>query len=351
MRVFSGIKPSGRLHLGNYLGALRHFVAGSSPPPSTDPEKALHGTTAGALGSSDESFFCVVDLHALTVEMDPHRLRDLTVETATLFLAAGLDPAQATLFVQSHVPAHCQMAWLMQCTAGFGELRRMVQFKDKATNLQAESVRVGLFTYPTLMAADILLYDAGRVPVGDDQRQHLELARDLAMRFNATYGRTFVLPEAATPPVAARVMDLSDPTTKMGKSATSEQGIIYLLDPPEIISRKLRRAVTDTLGEVRVDPINQPGVTNLLSILGAITGRPIAALADEFDRYGPLKDATAEVVIDCLRPLQQRHRELADDPSYVVSTLSRGGARAAEVADATLARAQAAVGLFPASSR
>ncbi|MGH9190828.1 MAG: tryptophan--tRNA ligase, partial [Acidimicrobiales bacterium] len=250
MRVFSGVKPTGHLHLGNYLGALRQWVS--------DQHEA-------------DSFYSVVDLHALTVEHDPRDLAELTRELVGVLVAVGLDPEVCTLFVQSHVGEHARLAWLMECTATFGEMARMVQFKEKSNG--KGSVRVGLLTYPALMAADILLYDTDRVPVGDDQRQHLELARDLAIRFNHHYGPTFVVPEAAVPPVGARIMDLQDPTAKMGKTTDSPQGTVYLLEPPANVERKIRRAVTDNEAEVRYDVRAKPGVSNLLTILGACTGR------------------------------------------------------------------------------
>ena len=328
MRVLSGIKPSGRLQLGNYLGALRQFVADQH---------------------ESDCFFCVVDLHALTVEQAPATLRAQTLETAELFLAAGLDPDVCTLFVQSAVPAHSELAWLLQCVAGFGELRRMVQFKEKAADLGGkgqDAVRVGLFTYPTLMAADILLYDADRVPVGEDQRQHLELTRDLAVRFNSHYGDTFVVPAAATPRLAARVMDLQEPTVKMGKSSASTQGIVYLLDPPEDVVRKIRRAVTDTESEVRFDPVTKPGVSNLLAILAAASGRSLEAVAAGYTQYGPLKADTAEAVVELLRPLRERFEALAADPPTTQAVLRAGAERAREVAAGTLGRARNAMGLL-----
>ena len=245
-RVFSGIQPSGTLHLGNYLGALRRFVQRQQV---------------------DDCFYCIVDLHALTLEIEPAALRAATLELAATFLAAGIDPDRATLFVQSHVPQHAELAWLLECTASFGELRRMTQFKDKSQG--QEQVRASLFTYPVLMAADVLLYETETVPVGDDQRQHLELTRNLAERFNGRYGHTFVVPAADIPTVGARIMDLQIPTKKMSKSTSSEQGAISIDDAPDAIRRKIRRAVTDTETEVRYDPEHKPGVSNLLEILAA----------------------------------------------------------------------------------
>ena len=322
-RVFSGIKPTGHPQLGNYLGAIRHWAADQH---------------------SVDALYCVVDLHALTVEHDPTAVRAMTVEVACLLVAAGLDPEVCTLFVQSHVAEHAELSWLMECTATFGELRRMVQFKEKSR--QHESVRVGLFTYPALMAADILLYDTDRVPVGDDQRQHLELVRNLALRFNHHYGETFVVPEAAIPRVGARIMDLQDPIAKMGKSHNSPLGTVYLLDSPADIERKIKRAVTDTESEVRFDPENKPGVSNLLSILGAVTGENPATLATRYTRYGPLKDDTAAAVVDALGPVQKRYAELSSDPGEMDAILSKGADRARAVAARTLDRAKRAIGLL-----
>jgi len=321
-KVFSGIKPTGHVQLGNYLGALKQWV----------DDQHL------------DSFYCVVDLHGLTVEHDPAQLRTLTLEMARVLVAVGLDPDVCTLFVQSHVADHTQLAWLMECTASVGELRRMVQFKEKSKG--QESVRAGLFTYPALMAADILLYDAARVPVGDDQRQHLELARDLATRFNHHYGNTFVVPEAAIPKVGARIMDLQDPTSKMGKTTDSPQGTVYLLDEPAAVEQKIKRAVTDTEAEVRFDPDAKPGVSNLLAILGAATGRRPEDLAGGYSQYGPLKADTAAAVVEVLRPIQQRYRELEADPTLTDAILRKGAGKAQAVAGATLARAYSAIGLL-----
>jgi tryptophanyl-tRNA synthetase len=322
-RVFSGIQPSGDLHLGNYLGALRRFVA----------EQDEH-----------ESFFCIVDLHALTLPKDPAALRTATLATGALYLAAGLDPARSTLFVQSHVHEHTELAWLMECTVSMGELRRMTQFKEKAEG--RDFVSAGLFTYPALMAADILLYDAERVPVGDDQRQHLELTRDVAMRFNARYGETFVVPSAAIPDAGARIMDLQTPTSKMSKSVESPQGTVLVLDDQATVERKIKRAVTDTGSEVRYDPTEKPGVSNLLSILAAATGGSPAALAGGYDRYGPLKADTAAAVVELLRPVQSRYEELVADPDQLAKLLGEGADKAQAVATGTLARARAAIGLL-----
>jgi len=323
-RVFSGIQPSGQLTLGTYLGALRRFVAEQ--------------------GESD-SFFCVVDLHAITVPQDPEVLRTRTLETLALYLACGLDPDQCTLFAQSQVQEHTALAWLMECTVSFGELSRMTQFKEKSDRQQF--VSAGLFTYPALMAADILLYDTHRVPVGDDQRQHLELTRDVAERFNSRYGETFVVPEADIPTVAARVMDLQEPTRKMSKSIESPQGTVLMLDEPKAIEKKFKRAVTDNDAEVRYDPEAKPGVSNLLSILAAATGRSVEGLAGEYEQYGPLKADTAAAVIELLEPIQARYAELIADPAEIARIAAKGAEKARTVAVATLARARERVGLLP----
>jgi tryptophanyl-tRNA synthetase len=323
-RVLSGIKPTGHATLGNYLGAMRQW----------------------AIDQHDsDSFWLIVDLHALTVEHNPEALRTLTLEVARLLLAVGLDPDISTIFVQSHVPQHTELAWLMESTASFGELRRMTQFKEKGGG--QDSVRASLFTYPALMAADILLYDVDRVPVGEDQRQHLELTRDLAQRFNYRYGDTFVVPEGTVPKVGARIMDLQDPTSKMGKTHDSPQGIVYLLDDPKDIDRKIKRAVTDTETTVRYDPDTKPGVSNLLEILGSATGQDPRQVATRYEQYGPLKKDTAEAVIDVLRPVQQRYAELVADPGYVDEVLRKGAGKAESVAATTMARARDAVGLLP----
>ena len=322
LRVFSGIQPSGELTLGTYLGALRRFVADQA------------ATT---------SVFCIVDLHAITVPQDPDTLRQRTLETGAAYLASGIDPDVSTLFVQSHLSEHAQLAWLMECTASFGELSRMTQFKEKSD--QQRFVSAALFTYPALMAADILLHDTDRVPVGDDQRQHLELTRDVAERFNSRYGETFVVPEADIPKVGARVMDLQEPTRKMSKSIESPQGTVLMFDEPAIIERKFKRAVTDNDSEVRFDPAIKPGVSNLLSILAAATDGDPEALAAQYSQYGPLKADTAAAVIELLRPIQARHAELVADPTALGELLAKGADRAREVASATLLRAQQAVGL------
>jgi tryptophanyl-tRNA synthetase len=322
-RVFSGIKPTGSVQLGNLLGALRIWVE--------DQHR-------------DDSLYCVVDLHALTVPQDPAELRARTLELAQVLLAVGLDPEVCTLFVQSHVHEHTGLAWILECTAAFGELRRMTQFKEKAD--KEEFVSGGLFTYPALMAADILLYDTDRVPVGDDQKQHLELTRDLAQRFNARYGETFVVPEPSIPRVGARVMDLQDPTSKMSKSEDSPQGVVLVLEDLAAVEKKFKRAVTDSDNEVRFDPETKPGVSNLLTILGAITGRDPVEVATAYQQYGPLKADTADAVCEYLRPIQARFRDYADDPGGTAAILAKGAAKAQERAAQTLARAREALGLL-----
>ncbi|HTU39868.1 MAG TPA: tryptophan--tRNA ligase [Acidimicrobiales bacterium] len=323
-RVLSGIAPSGAFTLGNYLGALRQWVD---------------------LQDDADVFYCVVDLHALTTEIDPADVRANTIDAALNLLAVGLDPERSTLFIQSHVPEHARLTWLLECTTSIGELRRMTQFKDKGKG--QEQVRVGLFTYPDLMAADILLYDANEVPVGDDQRQHLELTRELAVRFNNRYGETFVVPEAAIPKAGARVMDLQHPERKMSKSADSPLGTIGLLDSDEEIAHKVRRAVTDTDGEMRYDRAAKPGLANLLDLLAATTGRTPEAVAKDYTRYGDLKNDVAASLSELLAPVRARRRELEDDPGYVTGVLAAGAAHAHEVAGATYARAADAMGLLP----
>ncbi|RLU76979.1 tryptophan--tRNA ligase [Streptomyces griseocarneus] len=328
-RIFSGIKPTGHLTLGNHLGAVRQWV-------DVDQHKS-------------DAVFCVVDLHALTVEHDPARVRRLSRQAATLLLAAGLDPALCTLFVQSHVDEHTRLSYLLECTASDGEMRRMIQYKEKSARERATggSVRLSLLTYPVLMAADILAYSADEVPVGDDQAQHVELTRDLAVRFNQRYGHTFTVPKAVLPSVAARVMDLQDPTSKMGKSHAETGGIVYLLDEPDVVRRKIMRAVTDSGSEVVYDRETRPGVTNLLEILAACVGGAPAELAEGYSSYGALKRDTADAVLELLRPVRERHTELCADPGYVDAVLRAGAERARALARPTVDAAYAAIGLMP----
>jgi len=323
--VFSGIKPTGNVHLGNVFGALLRWA--------DDQHRA-------------ESTYCVVDLHALTIPQNPVELSRTTLRLAQILLAVGLDPDVCTLFVQSHVHEHSELAWIMECTASYGELSRMTQFKDKSGG--AGFVSGGLFTYPALMAADILLHDTDQVPVGDDQRQHVELTRDVAERFNARYGPTFVVPAATFPVAGARIMDLQDPTSKMSKSDDAAPGTILLLDDPKVIERKIKRAVTDTETEVRFDPGAKPGVSNLLSILGAATDRTPETAADGYTQYGPLKADAAAAVVERLAPIRARFAELEADPAETTRLLAVGAAKAQAVAAATLARARQHLGLLPA---
>lgn len=329
-RVLSGVQPSGSLTIGNYVGALKQWAREQY---------------------SYESFFCVVDLHAITVPYDPAELRDKTREVAALYLACGIDPAVSTVFVQSHVPAHSELAWLLNCITPLGWLYRMTQFKDKAARQQADSVGTGLLDYPVLMAADILLYQADAVPVGDDQRQHLELTRDIAQRFNHLFGETFTVPEAMIPPAGARIKGLDNPLIKMSKSLTeSEYHAVYLLDPPDRVRKKIMRAVTDSGREIRFseDPA-KAGVNNLLEIYEAFTDQSRDAIEAHFAHargYGDLKKEVAEVVIAALQPIQQRYYELTNDVSYIDSLLAQGAQRASEVAEMTLRRARENMGFL-----
>lgn len=325
--VLSGIQPSGHLTIGNYLGALKNWVR-------------LH--------EEYDSYYMLVDLHAITVRQDPAVLRERCYEFIALYLACGLDPARNTLFVQSHVPAHARLAWVLNCYTAFGELSRMTQFKDKSQK-HVDNINAGLFAYPVLMAADILLYGAHKVPVGDDQKQHLELTRNVAQRFNYEHGEVFVVPEPMIPPVGARIMGLQTPTAKMSKSESAETNAVYLLDEPKRIERKIKRAVTDSEGSIRFDVDNKPGVSNLMSILAACTGQSFEAIAAEYDGggYGPFKQAVADAVIAQLEPVQQRYAEIRADEARLRDVLRDGAGRASAVAEATLARVHDAVGFIP----
>lgn len=322
-RVFSGVQPSGDIHIGNYLGAMRQFVA---------------------LQEDYECFFCVVDLHALTVPQDPIKLKENTIELAGLYLAIGLDPKKVNLFVQSHVSAHAELAWLLQCMTYFGELSRMTQFKEKSKG--KETVSVGLFTYPDLMAADILLYNTHYVPVGEDQKQHLELTRDIAQRFNNRFGETFVVPEPMILKLGARIMSLTDPTKKMSKSDSDPNNRINLLDEPSVIKKKIMRAVTDSETEIRLDWENKPGVSNLLTIYSLFTGMEIEEVVNKFkgQGYGTLKKELAEVVIDKLTVIQKNYKDLSRD--YVLKVLKEGAERAQAVAEKTLKEVKEKMGLI-----
>lgn len=332
-RVFSGIQPSGDPHLGNHLGAIVNWVG---------------------MQETHDATYCIVDLHAVTDGHDPAELRRRTLEIATVLLAAGIDPERSTLFVQSHVTEHAQAAWLFDCIAGFGELGRMPQFKEKSEKAvdRGDQVTAGLFTYPVLQTVDIVLHDADEVPVGEDQRHHIELARDLAQRFNHRFcdedDPIFVLPKAIHPEAAARVMDLQEPTNKMSKSWSSPKGIVYVLDEAKQVEKKFKSAVTDSVGAVNHDRANQPGISNLIEINAAASGRTIeeVATAHEGDRYGPLKVETAEHVIELLRPIRERYHELADDPAEVERQLAVGAAKAREQAAGVLDRAYDAMGFL-----
>lgn len=327
-RVFSGVKPTGHLTLGNYLGAMRRWA-------DVDQHRS-------------DALFCIVDLHALTVDHDPARVRRLSRQAATLLLASGLDPELCTVFVQSHVAEHTRLSYVLECVATDGEMRRMIQYKEKSVREHARggSVRLSLLTYPALMAADILAYRADEVPVGDDQTQHVELTRDLAVRFNQRYGHTFVVPKATPPAVAAKVMNLQDPTSKMGKSDDSGPGIVYLLDEPDVVRRKVMRAVTDSGRDVVYDREERPGVANLLEILAACTGGNPETLGGVYESYGALKKDTAEAVVDVLRPVQARHKELCADPVYVEGVLRKGAEKARAMARPTVDAAYRAIGLL-----
>jgi len=328
-RVFSGIKPTGEMQLGNYLGAVRRWAEEQHP----------------------DAIFCVVDLHAMTVPYDPAELTEATRRMATLLLAAGLDPGRCLLFVQSQVPQHAELCWILNNVATVGELRRMTQFKDKVAQhggSTPESVSAGLFDYPVLMAADILLYDTDEVPIGDDQRQHLELSRDLALRFNHRFGDTFVVPKGTFPTTGARIMDLQDPTAKMSKSADSPQGTVLVLDDPKAITKKIKSAVTDSGAEVRYDPTEKPGISNLLEILAAATERPIPAVEAEFagTGYGAFKTAVAEAVVEAVRPVRERYEALAADPGEVERILAEGADQAEAFASGVMDRVRRAAGLL-----
>lgn len=317
-RVLSGIQPtSDSFHLGNYLGAVKQWVE---------------------LQDGHDAFYCIVDLHALTVETDPALLRKRTLASAAQLLALGISPEKSTLFVQSQVPQHNQLGWIMECLTGFGEASRMTQFKDKSAKAGADTTRVGLFTYPMLMAADILLYQADLVPVGEDQRQHIELTRDLAERFNTKYGNTFVIPNGFILKQGAKIYDLHEPTSKMSKSADSNSGLIEILDTPEVNAKKIKSATTDAGREVKYDAVEKPGISNLLTIHSALSGRTIAEIENEFEGkgYGDFKSAVAEVVVEYLRPIRARAMELLEDEKHLLDILHQGSEKARAVARQTI---------------
>jgi tryptophanyl-tRNA synthetase len=327
-RVLSGIQPThDSFHLGNYLGALKQWVQ---------------------LQEDNDAFYCVVDLHALTIETDPKVLQKRILLSAAQLIAIGVDPGKCTLFIQSHVPAHNQLAWVLECITGFGEAGRMTQFKDKSQKGGADRTNVGLFTYPILQAADILLYQADFVPVGEDQRQHIELTRDLGQRFNSKYKEIFNIPQAQIIKSLAKINDLQEPTAKMSKSAASMSGVIELLDAPEVTLKKFKSSVTDDGKEVKFDEKGKPGISNLLTIHSALSGKSIQEIENEFagKGYGDFKSAVAEVVIAQLEPIRERTKELMDDPAELVSLLSTGANKANEVASNTLKEVYAAIGLI-----
>lgn len=326
LRVFSGAQPSGALTIGNYMGALRQWIN---------------------LQDTYDCIYCIVDLHAITVRQDAERLRTKTLDTLALYLACGLDPQKSTLFVQSQVPEHSQLNWVLSCYTYFGELSRMTQFKDKAIRY-AENINAGLFSYPVLMAADILLYQTHQVPVGDDQRQHLELSRDIAQRFNELYGNVFIVPEAFIPASGARIMSLQDPGKKMSKSDENSNNFIELLEDPQSIVKKIKRAVTDSdePAVVRYDTLNKPGVSNLLNILSGITGRSVAALEIEFSgqQYGHLKAAVADALCEMLAGFQERYHSLRGNEVRLTEVMQEGAAKARKYAGETLKKVYDAVG-------
>src|SRR5215467_11588699 len=328
-RVFSGIQPTAdSFHLGNYLGAVRQWVV---------------------MAETHDTIYCVVDLHAITVPQDPVQLRHRTRVAAAQLFAAGLDPDRSIVFVQSHVPEHTELAWVLSCLTGFGEASRMTQFKDKAARGGAAQASLGLFSYPVLQAADILLYQTDLVPVGEDQRQHLELSRDLAIRFNHRYGPTFTVPAAYIMAGVAKITDLQEPAAKMSKSSSSPQGIVDILDEPDTIRRKIARAVTDAGGEVRADDEEKPGVTNLLRIYSALSGETIAALESRYagSGYGAFKKDLAEVVVGALAPIRERTEKLLADEAALDRMLAHGAARARPIARETMTQVSQRVGFLP----
>ena len=326
-RVFSGTQPTGALHLGNYLGAMLNYVA---------------------MQETHDCVYCVVDLHAITVRQPRAELKRNTIDAANMFLAAGIDPRRSIVIVQSHVPQHAELAWILNTVAYMGELRRMTQFKDKTGGVEGESVGVGLFDYPVLMAADILLYRADAVPVGEDQRQHVELTRNLAERFNNAFGKTFVVPEPIIPTTGARIMGLDDPAKKMSKSADSAYNYISLSDSPDEIRRRIRRAVTDSGTEVRPGP-DKPALTNLLTIYGLLAGEPVDTIAARYAGrgYADFKNDLGELVVESLAPFQRRMEELASDPGFTLDVLRDGAERAEAIAERTMAKVRERMGILP----
>jgi tryptophanyl-tRNA synthetase len=329
MRIFSGIQPTGSKHLGNYSGGFRQYVA-------TQEE--------------GDAFFCIVDLHSITVEHDPESLRRSTLDLAAMLFAVGLDPERSTIFCQSHVAAHPESAWLLSAVTSFGQLQRMTQFKDKSD--RREFVSAGLFTYPVLMAGDILLYQTDVVPIGDDQRQHLELARDVAERFNARFGETFRIPEGRYPEAGARIMDLQEPERKMSTTGGTPQGTVLIADPPEVVRKKVRSAVTDSGREVRHDPEQKPGISNLIEIMSVATGESFADIEARYDGqgYGPFKTDVADAVVELLDPIRRRYEELRGDPVELQRLLARGAEKARNASQPTLDRMYDVMGFVKAEA-
>ncbi|QYJ75119.1 tryptophan--tRNA ligase [Shewanella sp. FJAT-52076] len=326
--VLSGAQPSGELTIGNYMGALRQWVA---------------------MQDSHDCLYCVVDLHAITVRQDPKALREACLDTLALYLACGVDPKKSTVFIQSQVPQHTQLGWVLNCYTQMGELSRMTQFKDKSQK-HANNINVGLFGYPVLMAADILIYQANQIPVGQDQKQHLELTRDIAIRFNNAYGDTFTVPEPFIPPVGAKVMSLQEPTKKMSKSDDNRNNVIGLLEDPKAVMKKLKKAMTDSDEPpvVRFDVDNKPGVSNLLSLMSGVTGQSIASLEADFEgkMYGHLKVACGEAVVGMLEPLQERYRQFREDRAYLDTVMRDGAEKAQARAEVTLKQVYEKIGLL-----
>ncbi len=325
--IFSGVQPSGNLTLGNYIGAIKNWVS---------------------LQDEYNCIYCIVDLHALTVRQNPTELRQRSRSLLALYIACGLDPEKNILFVQSHVSAHAELAWILNCFTYMGELNRMTQFKEKARK-HSDNINAGLFTYPVLMAADILLYQTDLVPVGNDQKQHLEITRDIAQRFNNIYGEVFKIPEPYIPEVGARIMSLQEPEKKMSKSDENENAYISLLDPPDVIMRKFKRAVTDSEMVIRYDEENKPGISNLMSIYASVTGKSFEEIEAEFEGkgYGDFKKAVGEAVVETLKPIQEKHKELMADRAYLDEVMKSGAEAANRLANRTLRKVYRKVGLIP----
>lgn len=326
-RIFSGVQPSGNLTIGNYLGAIKNWIP---------------------MQEEFECLYCVVDLHTLTVRQKPAELRQRSLNLLALYMACGLDPQKSILFLQSNVSAHSELAWILNCYTYMGELNRMTQFKDKSAK-HADNINAGLFTYPVLMAADILLYQTDLVPIGQDQKQHLEITRDIAERFNNVYGDTFTIPEPYIPKIGAKIMSLQEPEKKMSKSDENENSYVFILDTEDAILRKFKRAVTDSEREIRYDEVNKPGVSNLISIYSAVTGKTFPEIEKEFDgrSYGDLKEMTGQSVAEMLKPVQQRYNELTSNKDYLNSILKENSEKAAYMARKTLSKVQRKIGLLP----